>query len=259
MLIDLHLKTSKTPGVDFSAREIALKAKAAGLDGIAICDTLATQHANEIVEACKSVGIAGFVGVEIPTTEGVLLCFAPEINEFYLSEEWRQLTEIVTPAASLVIEMFTNLGGAVIASRPYDMEVAYNMGDLIFTIGGLSGVEVFNMRVTPIQADFAIEAASAMNLPTTGGTAIGGDVTDLGMFATLFPGSFSTQREFVEALKRGDFYAIGIGLRPISNEPRAPREPREERPSRGRSGGGRSGGDRDRGGRSGGRSSGGRR
>lgn len=226
MIVDLHLKTSRTPGVAFSPAEVAAKAKAEGLDGIAICDTLASAHAAEILAACESEGIAGFVGVEIPTNEGTLLCFAPNVDTFYASEEWRALTELATPAASLVIDLFNELGGAVIASRPYDLDATQSMGDMIFTLKGLAGVEVFNSRVRPIQADFAFEAASAMNLPTAGGTAPNGSLSDVGKFATLFTADVKTQSDFVSALRGGDYYAVAIGVKAQRSE----RPPREDRP-----------------------------
>lgn len=245
MLVDLHLKTSRSAGVTFSAQEVVQKAKSVGLDAVAFCDTLATSHAQELLNVCNAEGMTGFVGVEIPTTEGVLLCFAPTIDEFYASEEWRRLTELATPAASLVVDLFAERGGVVFASRPYDLDVAHNMGDLIFKIKGLHGVEVFNSRVRPIQADFAIEAADAMNLPTAGGTALRDSLSEVGMFATLFTSAFKTQADFVEAIKGGEFYGVAIGTSPIRND-RPERPERSERPERGSDRNGRGGRGTDR-------------
>src|SRR5690554_5562064 len=114
MLIDLHAKTSRSKGVSLSAAEVAEKAKAAGLDAVAFCETLSTSHSSESLEACKKAGIQGFVGVEIPTTTGVVIGFVPEVGPFLLSEEWRQLTEVVTPSVEQVVELFESHNGVVV-------------------------------------------------------------------------------------------------------------------------------------------------
>ncbi|MEZ4462270.1 MAG: hypothetical protein R3E66_21615 [bacterium] len=114
-----------------------------------------------------------------------------------------------------------------------------------------------------MQADFAVEAASAMGLPTVGGTALGNSLADIGRFATLFTSEISTQQQLVDAVRAGEFYAVAIGTTPIrtserperreSSNSRPPREDRGRRIGGGRrddrrgGGGGGGGGGRDRG------------
>lgn len=238
MLIDLHAKTSRSKGVSLSAAEVAEKAKAAGLDAVAFCETLSTSHSSESLEACKKAGIHGFVGVEIPTTTGVVIGFVPEVGPFLLSEEWRQLTEVVTPSVEQVVELFESHNGVVVASRPYDLSIPHAMGDRIFEINGIKGVEVFTSGLKTLQADFALEAAAFLSLPTLAGSA-GQNVGD---FATLFENEITTQSELVDAIKAGQFWAVHIGATEQKREQR--REDRPERNDRDRKGGG--GGGRDR-------------
>lgn len=254
MLIDIHAKSSRSAGTKFSADQVAKKAADAGFDGVVFCETLSTAHCKEALSACKKHKIQGFIGVEIPTTRGILLGFAPAIDDFYLAEEWRRVTEVTTPPSEVVIAMFQNIGGAVIAARPYDLSIPHNMGDNIFRLDGISGVEVFNTRANQLQCDFAIEAASFMNVPTVGGSDPAGDDKALGRYGTFFETKISNQEELVAALLEGRCWAVQLGNSP-KPKPRPRREDRGDRGGRGGRGGDRRGGRRDdrKGGRGGGR------
>lgn len=244
MLIDIHAKSSISPEITLSPGEVARRASEAGLDGLAFCERLSTSRCNEAIEACRQEGIHCFIGVEIPTDKGILLAFAPEVDEFYFAEEWRQLTELTTPPASEIIALFNRIGGAVIASRPYDLEIPHNMGDLIFTLDGIHGVEVFNGRVGRLQSDFALEAASFMNVPTCGGSDANGSHEHVGSFATFFAKDLTSQSEFVEALNNSEFWAVQLGEAKRERSSRSEQESRRGRGGRGGGGGRRGGGRR---------------
>lgn len=248
MLVDLHVKSSASENVSVSLDKIFARAKEAGLDGLAFCETLSTAGCQETLDAAARAGMAAFIGVEIPTDKGILIGFAPEIDAFYLAEEWRQLTEYATPPAHQIIQMFDEMGGAVIASRPYDLTIPYNMGDLIFTLDNLHAVEVFNTRCGQVQCDFALEAAKFMGVPTVGGTDPQNE-SAFGRYATFFEHKFETQRQFVNALRDQEYWAVQFG--PTPEQPRRPREDRGGRDDRGKRDGGKRDGDR-RGGRGGG-------
>lgn len=228
MLVDIHAKTERSPGVTASVHDVLKRAKDEGLDAVLIADELATSHCNQVLTEAQKLGIKAFIGVEIPSDKGLLIGVVPELDAFYEAEEWRQLTQVTTPSAESVIDMFQSRGGAVIASRPYDLNIPYNMGDLIFTLQGLSAVEVFNSRTTPIQNDFALEAASFLGLSTAGGTDNMRGTSSVGKNATFFMQDIQSQQEFVEALRESKFWAVQIGA-PAA----APKQDRQER--RGRS------------------------
>lgn len=236
MLVDIHAKTNKSSDVTLSAEDVLRQASKAGIDAVAFCDTLASAHAQELIDAGKKHGVTVFVGVEIPTDRGILVGFAPEIDSFLLEEEWRQATELTTPAADYIIEMFSKIGGAIVAARPYDLEIPYNMGDLIFRLDQVHGVEVYTSRVGQVQSDFALEAAQFMGVSTAGGSDPKGNDGAIGKFATFFKGELKTQAQFVEALRQSEYWAVTIG---DADRQRSSR-PKSERKS-GRRGGKRSG------------------
>lgn len=256
MLVDLHAKSSASPGVKADAETILRKAKELGLDGVAFCETLSSASYQKTLDAAQKAGVKAFIGVEIPTDRGILVGFTPELDEFLLAEEWRQLTEFSTPPAHQVIQMFAERGGAVIASRPYDLTIPYNMGDLIFTLENIHAVEVFNTRCGQIQCDFALEAAKFMGVPTCGGTDPKDGEDSMGRYATFFDTEIETQREFVNALRDTEFWAVQFGPTPKSTSSSRGSGSRKSSNSRGRGRGKGKGSGRGRG--RGGRGGGGR-
>ncbi len=283
MLVDLHAKSDFSQDCKLSAREVLERAKKAGLDAVAFVDRLATAHAPALLAEGARVGLPVFVGVEIPTDRGVLLCFVPEIGDFYLAEEWRELADMATPAAADVIDMVLAHKGAIIAARPYDMDIPFNMGDLLFTLKNIHAVEVFTNRVGEIQHDFALEASMFLGVPTMGGSDSVNDPEVVGRYATFFSQDVRDQAQLVAALRESEYWAVQIGEERAqrstrSSDPfakkrrrededeeraaeRAPAEggDGEERPRERREGGGDGGGRRDGGGRDGGRRDGGGR
>ncbi len=212
MLIDLHAKTLISDNVTLTADQVLRRAKAAGLDGVAICETMETARCPEVLDLARSdyPDLTVFVGVEIPTDRGILLGFAPRIDDFYLNEEWAWLSHRTTPSASSVVEVFHEQGGVVLAARPYDLEIPFNMGDYIFEIDGLDGVEVFNSQVDTIQHNFALEAATFMGLNTFGGSDPRKDAAVIGQFATFFEENIDSQKRLVDTMRDAEYWAVRL-------------------------------------------------
>lgn len=234
MLIDLHAKTHFSEGVSLTPEQIFSKAQKAGLDGVAICDTESTAHAQEIIDLAdeKFSDLAVFIGVEIATDRGRLLGFVPYIDDFYLNEEWAWLTHRTTPSAQAVLDLFAEKKGFVIAARPYDLEMPFNMGDYIFEFDRLGAVEVFNPQVGEIQHNFALEAATFMGVGTVGGSDPRDDASVIGRYATFFEDGVDSQRLFVDALQQSEFWAVQIGKSKAKKT--SSRKQRSSRNSRGR-------------------------
>jgi|AP45_3_1055517.scaffolds.fasta_scaffold49053_1 hypothetical protein len=257
MLIDIHAKSSLSQGVKVSVEDVLTRAKEAGIDAVAFTEQLSSSRCKEAIEAGKAKGIKVFIGVEIPTDKGLLLGFVPDIDTFYTGEEWSALTEWTTPTAADIIELFTSKGGALIAARPYDLDIPFNMGDMLFTLENIHGVEVYNSRLGDIQIDFALEAASFLGLPTTGGSDPKGAGEKIGDYATFFINDIETQADFVNALRNKEFWAIQLGKVETQKTTRES-DPFGKRRDR-RGGGDRNGGNRGGGNRGGGNRGGNRR
>ena len=260
MLIDIHAKSSRSQGVKIDVDTVIARALKANLDAVAFTELLSSSHCEEAIAKGEAAGLKVFIGVEIPTDKGILIGFVPEVDDFYLKEEWSALTEWTTPNVEDVMALFAEHQGALIAARHYDLDIPFNMGDMLFTMPDLHGVEVYNSRVGDMQSDFALEAATFMGLPTTGGSDATEQADKIGSYATFFIDDIATQAEFVEALRTREFWAIQLGdvQNPKTTRSSDPFSNRQSRDSgaRGDSKGGRSNDKGGGGGRSGGRSSG---
>ena len=211
MLVDIHGKSALSPDVTLSLEDVLVQAKSAGLEAVAFCERLSTNLCDDAIAMGRENDITVFVGVEIPTDKGVILGFVPEIDDFYLGEEWRRLADVTAPPAEAVLDLFESRGGAAIAARPYDLEIPFNMGDHVFTFDKLSAVEVFSSRVGEMQQNFAMEAASFMELSSVGGSDPASSLEDIGTYATFFENDLTTQRDFVEALRNAEYWAVKLG------------------------------------------------
>lgn len=210
MLVDLHAKSSLSDDVDASPKQVLASASANGLDAVAFCDTESTAYANQLVELGDDYDLDVFIGVEIQTDTGRLLGFAPRIDDFYLDEEWRRYTDYVLPTPEAICNLFEERDGAVIAARPYDRSLDFTMGDHIFELDGLTGVEVLNSRLDQSQNNFAVEAATYMGIPTVGGSDATRADDSIGRYATYFDQPISSQSEFVQILRSTDYWATEL-------------------------------------------------
>jgi hypothetical protein len=211
MLIDLHARTRATVPGGHEARKIISAARRAGLDGVAFVDRLHSSHARELTAVGEEENFPVFIGVEIPALTGRFLCFGPEVDPFFQREEWRQLMAIsVNPTVKRVIDLFENIGGAVVAAQPYAREDGTRLGDKLVLYDRLSGVEVFSPQCRHIERVLAMEAGVKMGLPLAAGSETGRSLGDVGQAATLFSSRIQTQREFVEALRSGEFWAVDL-------------------------------------------------
>ena len=82
--IDLHTHSTASDGT-FSPREVAKKAKEAGLSAIALTDHDTTAGIGEFLLSCRESGIEGIAGVEISakfrTEMHIIGLFIDEKNE----------------------------------------------------------------------------------------------------------------------------------------------------------------------------------
>ena len=212
MVIDIHAKTRHSRDVSLSVEQVLDRAAEQGLDGVVFCETLSSTGATRAVEAGHQRDIKVFVGVEIPTDRGILIGIPPRVDNFLLEERWRRHTELVTPSVHDILGMFHEQKAAVIAARPYDLEIPFNMGDHLFDLDRVDAVEVFNSRVGRVQNDFALEAARVMGTSTVGGSDPTGDDTgSIGRFATFLSEDVEDQAALVSMIREGELWAVMLG------------------------------------------------
>lgn len=200
--IDLHVHSLYSTDNNSDPEETILTAIERGLDGIAF-----TEHyyygASEPVEVLKEKygsSIRIFRGVEFSTQEGHCLVFGADTDRMSMK---------FAPVAELTRRV-TEEGGVVIPSHPY--RPGTSLGDLLFDVKGITGLEgcnganmhAFNLK--------AIEAAAALKLPYTGGSDAHRP-SEVGSCYTAFADAV-TADNFIALLKKGNYR--GIDTRKIS-------------------------------------------
>jgi len=197
MIIDMHIHqklNSSDSKLDlFDAID---RAKQRGLDAICITDhdDLGLRPMANTIS--RETGFPVFVGVEIYTLDGDLLCFGiDEMPEKRLS-------------AQETIDYVNQRGGVTIAAHPYRHNNR-GLGDHLARVKGLGAVEAFNGRTDAVSNLKARNIALDLNLPQSGGSDSHTDA-EVGNFATEFTVPVRTEADMVSAIKQGHIRPVSL-------------------------------------------------
>lgn len=227
MLLDFFCYTTATPSCTLDLSTLIEAARDNQLDGLCIIDQQHSRHAVQLGQMAKRAQFFVAVGVELPTTMGTLVAFAPSLEEM-ATESWRRLYVMGTPTPEAVVAHFE--AGAVVARAPFS-EGSRAVRDAIFGIKGLHGLDCLHPNRRRIDNELALEAATAMGISGLAGSAAMDSTELIGSVATAVGKAVHSQAELVECLRAHD--AWPVALRPLGDaapseaEP-APRPPREE-------------------------------
>ena len=229
MLIDLH--TYSRPSGGPPADKAAADARAAGLDAVLFADREASAASARSILKGEFEGIGAFVGVEIATRGGDAILIVPDIDPFYTREEWRELSAFGRPTLEAVLDLADREGGVVLLVHPYDRNRKSSPRDRMFAHDRVAGVEVGTSGADPRSNQVALEAVSHAPVPAFGGSAAKVlRPTDV-RWATLLDAPVATQRELVERLKAGNFWAVEVfapGMAPRPEHRHDDRGPRHD-------------------------------
>jgi hypothetical protein len=178
--------------------------------------------------------------VQFQVDRGVLL-WVPADPAVLDDPAWR------TPAprdAAAVVALAAAHGGVVLAAHPYDRSRGDSFGDGVFALPGLAGLQVANARQDRFRNNMAVDATLRVKTAAVGGTGPEG-ADRIGRAATVFLDALPDQAALVEALARGDTWAVeflaSLDAQDGREEPRGGREGDRRPPMR------RDAGPRDRG------------
>lgn len=196
MIIDTHVHENKysfDSFIDF--KESVELAKLIGLNGMCITNHDNNYMRNEIGDSAKINGVLVIVGSEILTHEGDILVFG--------------LKDI--PQEKLHAEELLNLvkkhNGAAIAAHPFrnnNRGIGENMRKVSHL---LTGIESFNGSTTPHHNLQSYALASELNIPSLGASDAH-RLEKLGTYATRFYNTIRDHKDFIEALKHGNFHPV---------------------------------------------------
>ena len=195
MIIDLHFHTQNYSSCSHIPLEDGIKrAVSVGLDGICITEHDVFHNYPNIIEMERKYKIRIFSGVEILTQQGDIICFGLD-----------QIPE-KTICAEKLVTLLVKSGGATIAAHPFRKN---NRGikNLISMLPGLTAVEAWNGNTSNINNLHAYEVAKRYGIPVTGASD-SHQIDRIGCYATKFFASFSSQSDFIKALRSGNYKPV---------------------------------------------------
>jgi predicted metal-dependent phosphoesterase TrpH len=223
MLIDLHAHSHLSKGCDMDPRAVLERAATYGIEGVAFTETHTQDGFEELLEAGERSAVKVFVGLELNTDKGQYLCFFPKPEAAPEPVQmWGSNREKPWSAAECLPKLKA-LGAAIVAARPYDRDFPHPASDFVLGLTLLSGVEGYNARLRPSTNDLAVEAAEKLKLPCTGGSDARA-LDEVGRGATMFKRPIATQLQLVDALLKGEFWAVAVGEVPRLARPGEGRE-----------------------------------
>ncbi len=194
MLIDLHFHTaaySRCSEIDLEAA--VLRARERGLDALCITDHESRGAYTDAYRLSQRYGLRLFIGVELMSREGDLLCFG-----------LTRLPSLQLDAQSL-IDRVRHDQGAVIAAHPY-RDGERSLGDRLFDLTGLSAIEVHNCTTSPEANARAAHSAALLSLPQVGGSDAH-KLEQIGHCATRFEAPVRAIEDLIAQLNAGSVHA----------------------------------------------------
>lgn len=196
MIIDTHVHESKYSFDSILDLETSIKlARLIGLDGICITNHENNHLRDEIGDSAKINGILVIVGSEILTHEGDILTFGlKDIPKKMIS-------------AKELLALVKKHGGAAIAAHPF-RDNNRGMGENMREVHHLlTGIESFNGSTLPHHNLQSYALATELNIPSLGASDAHRP-EKLGTYATKFYNTIRDHRDFIEALKTGNYHPV---------------------------------------------------
>lgn len=196
MIIDTHIHENKYSFDSFlDFKESIELGKLMGLDAMCITNHDNNHLRNEIGDSAKINDVLVIVGAEILTFEGDILVFGlKDIPKETISAE-----ELLT--------LVKKHKGAAIAAHPFRNNNR-GMGENIRKLKHLlTGVESFNGSTYSYHNLQAYALATELNIPSLGASDAH-KLPKLGSYATKFYDTIRDHKDFIEALKVGNYHPV---------------------------------------------------
>ena len=224
MLIDLHNHTwPRSHDSVLEPKDLAERAKSAGLDGICLTEHDALWPAEEAAKIAEEVGMAVIPGCEVSTDQGHILAWGMEKYVFGMHRVER------------LAEHVNEHGGALVFAHPYRRQIAWKdnpdewataieRATRNVAVPHVVALEVLNGRGKERENRFSIDLARELGMPGTAGTDSHA-VHDIGKVATWFEtDAIETWQDLVRELKAGNFCAVDMETKEEVWVPSRPRK-----------------------------------
>ena len=210
MIIDLHCHSEQTASDNVKLDDLIARAKQTGLDAICLTEMNTYVDPERIETIAKAADFPIFIGFELATSKGHLLCYPPTP---FSDPKWKVLNGYQRDGFYVIedtIKWLKSQDVAIVAAHPYKRNIENPMGDMIFNIQGLDAIEVLDGALSKVHNDLAMEAAASLQLPCIGGSNTKQSLQSLGRFGTLFLHHIDTQERLASSISKGDAWAIEL-------------------------------------------------
>ncbi|MBI2765750.1 MAG: PHP domain-containing protein [Chloroflexi bacterium] len=210
MLIDLHAHTwPRSHDSVLNPDDLVARAKNAGLDAICFTEHDTVWDFKSIEELRAKHNFLVLAGIEISTDDGHILAFGIDRYVFgmHRSRELASYTE--------------RSNGALVAAHPYrrqmpwfsrndeEYQAALEKASRNPAYQYVQALETLNGRGSDKENEFARRLRDMMDLPGTAGTDSHA-ISDVGKCATHFEKEVHDERELIEELRAGRYYAVDL-------------------------------------------------
>ncbi|MBA2881053.1 hypothetical protein HNR65_001379 [Desulfosalsimonas propionicica] len=193
-LVDMHVHTVLGGDSLIRPEEVTDCARRAGLDAVCITEHHSYDLSQPFDEITRQTGFVVFRGLEYRAAEGHLLIYGVPASRSDLPPGLPMQT---------AIDWVCVRGGAAAAAHPFQTTMAGTaLGNRLFELKNLAGVETFNASLTDRENRLAADAARKMGVCGIGGSDAHGPQV-LGRACTVFERRLDTISELVAALKNG--------------------------------------------------------
>ncbi len=195
MIIDLHFHTELYSACSRMTLAEGLKrAGEIGLDGVCITEHDVFHERGNIDLLAREFGVKVFVGTEIYSSNGDILCFGLD-----------RIPEEQIPASELVGRV-SAMGGATIAAHPFRNNFR-GIGELITALPDLTAVEAFNGNTSMEDNLRALDHARERGIPVTG-SSDAHRADRVGCFATEFKDPVNSLQDLIVNLRQGEYTPV---------------------------------------------------
>jgi predicted metal-dependent phosphoesterase TrpH len=196
MWIDTHCHTKHSYDNWLEPLDLIRRAKALGLDGIAITEHYSYEASAPVEAIARDEGFLLLRGVEITTDRGHLLAYGVEDDGWntWGRDNWLPLPE--------VIERIVELGGICVPAHPFREFGVCSLMEGLLDLIGIAAVETHNGNNHDHDNELALRAAQHMALPGLGGSDCH-KVAATGRCATEFLQPVSDMASFISAIRAG--------------------------------------------------------
>lgn len=200
MLIDLYVVA---PSNHDDLKRLLDSCINAGLDGVCLLGREESFPITAVGDEASNLKL--FFGVEFALDRGRLAWIPTDAG--VLSTSWREHLG-PQPTIEGVFALADELGGAIIVAHPYDRFSGPCFADGVFHLPAISAIQVANAALASERNHLALEAAQRLRTSAIGGTGPGSNHVGRAATAFLFP--VSDQATLVEAIERGDVWAVEL-------------------------------------------------